>query len=200
MVTPSTRRPQSRSSAPSVSPPLPTERMFSLHRFSASGTARMTLSAVGGMKALRMPCFSMRSKCRFACEFCETPRNNRDAMVKCRHKHIQKSADPGPVGWCPNLIASLRKQIERHLYAWQVAQQDPVRVQGAFGQASCSGRIDDERRIVRAGLLGHVGRGVACGFSMEVERVRRRRPRRKCKQGLAAASGSAPAWRRLRHW
>ena len=68
-----------------------------------------------------------------------------------RQQHVEQPADPGPVGGGPVEIAGLREEVVRNLDARQMPEQHALRVQRPLRLARGAGRVDDERRVVRAG-------------------------------------------------
>ena len=69
-------------------------------------------------------------------EFCEPVRHDGKAVVEGWEEDIQKPPDPGPIGWGPECVACLGQKIMAHLHTRQMAEQDAVSVQGAFGISS----------------------------------------------------------------
>ncbi|TAN51940.1 MAG: hypothetical protein EPN19_11665, partial [Betaproteobacteria bacterium] len=77
---------------------------------------------------------------------------HRHAEIPDRQQRIEQAAGPRPVGRRPEQVARPRKEIVRIDEPRQVADEHAVRVQRALGRAGGAAGVDDERRILRAGV------------------------------------------------
>ena len=115
---------------------------------------------------------------RFGIEFGHAVTEHRHAVVQARQQDVQQPADPGPVGRRPKAVAGRREELLRQLDAGQVAQQDPVAMQRALGRPRRAGGVNDDRRIVGAGIGRRKGVAGLVEFRVEVERAPARFPAR----------------------
>ena len=94
-----------------------------------------------------------------------------DAVVQGGHQHVQKAADPGPVGGGPEPVARMRQEVVADLDPRQMRQQDPVGMQRPLWVAGGARRIDQDRRIVGKGRVNVEFHPLRVAEIVEGERV-----------------------------
>jgi hypothetical protein len=106
---------------------------------------------------------------RVRVELVESPRHDRYTEMQARQQGIEEPAGPGPIGRRPESIASLGKEVMRHLHPGQMSEENPMGVKGARGRSGGARGIDPHRRIVRHGIDGGEGRGGAFQRRIEID-------------------------------